>query len=281
MITLAALHVYPVKSCRGLALDGARLAAAGLEHDREWMIVGPDGRFVTQREEPRLARVAVALADGALVLSAEDAGSVRVPVEAGGVAAGNARPVAPVEVTVWRDRCRAFDQGDAAADWLGGFLGRPLRLVRLDPAHRRTSDSAWTGGLEALTRFSDGYALLAISRASLEDLNTRLAQPLPMDRFRPNLVLDGLPAYGEDALGDLVAGSVRLRRVKPCTRCIVTTTDQASGARAGEEPLRTLKTYRWDASLRGVTFGQNLIVVAGAGERLAVGMELRAAAAAG
>jgi uncharacterized protein YcbX len=281
VITLAALHVYPVKSCRGLALDGARLAAAGLEHDREWMIVGPDGRFVTQREEPRLARVAVALADGALVLSAEDAGSVRVPVEAGGVAVGTTPPGAPVEVTVWRDRCRAFDQGDAAADWLGGFLGRPLRLVRLDPSHRRASDAAWTGGLEALTRFSDGYALLAISRASLEDLNARLAEPLPMDRFRPNLVLDGLPAYGEDALGDLVAGSVRLRRVKPCTRCIVTTTDQASGARAGEEPLRTLKTYRWDASLRGVTFGQNLIVVAGAGERLAVGMELRAAAAAG
>ena len=197
VITLAALHVYPVKSCRGVAVEEARLTEAGLEHDREWMIVTPDGRFVTQRELPRLALVETRLAEDALVLSAPGASasagvaSVTVPFGQAG---------APVEVTVWRDRCLAFDQGEAASQWLSAFAGRPLRLVRFDPSRPRASEAAWTGGLSALTRFSDGFALLAISRASLADLNARLAVPLPMDRFRPNLVLDGLPAYGEDGL---------------------------------------------------------------------------------
>jgi hypothetical protein len=157
---------------------------------------------------------------------------------------------------------------------LSELLGRPLRLVRFDQSRVRLSDLAWTGGLAAPNLFSDGFPLLAIARASLADLNSRLAVPLPMDRFRPNLVLDGLPPYGEDALGDLIAGALRLRRVKPCTRCSITTTNQGTGAVEGDEPLRTLKSYRWDRALRGVTFGQNLIVVAGAGSRLTVGHPL-------
>jgi hypothetical protein len=270
VITLAELHVYPVKSCRGIALEAARLTEAGLEHDREWMIVTPDGRFVTQRERPRLALIETRLTADALVLAAPGLEPLAAPFDHAG---------APVEVTVWRDRCRAHDQGEAAARWLGAFLGGEPRLVRFDPSHRRPSDAAWTGGLEALARFSDGFALLAISRASLADLNSRLAMPVPMNRFRPNLVLDGLPPYGEDALGDLVAGGVRLRRAKPCARCVVTTTDQSTGERDGEEPLRTLKSYRWDPALKGITFGQNLIVVEGAGSRLRVGMDLNEGAA--
>ena len=269
MITLAELHVYPVKSCRGIALTEARLTAAGLEHDREWMIVTPDGRFVTQRERPRLALVETRLTADARVLSAAGHGSVGVPFDHAGDL---------VEATVWRDCCRACDQGEEAARWLSAFVGHDLRLVRFDRAHRRPSDPAWTGGIEALARFADGFALLAISRASLEDLNARLAVPLPMDRFRPNLVLDGLPAYGEDRLEDLVAGSVRLRRAKPCARCRITTTNQSTGEVEGEEPLRTLKTYRWDPVLKGVMFGQNMFVVDGSGQWLRVGMALRVSA---
>jgi uncharacterized protein YcbX len=281
VITLAALNVYPVKSCRGIALESAKVTGAGLEHDREWMIVTPEGRFLTQREEPRLARIAVALGEDALVLSAEGAGVLRVALDspasgAGGSGTSGAQPDRrAVAVTVWRDHCRAVDEGAEAADWLTALLGHPLRLVRFDPAQDRPSDPAWTGGLRALNRFSDGFALLAISTASLEDLNGRLATPLPMNRFRPNLVLEGLPPYGEDGIADLAAGELRLRRVKPCTRCIVTTTDQDSGVRDGDEPMRTLKTYRWDPALKGVAFGQNFIVVAGDGGRLEVGMELR------
>jgi hypothetical protein len=266
---LASLHVYPVKSCRGLEVAEARLTEAGLEHDREWMIVTADGRFVTQREEPRLARIAVSLGTRALRLAADGRGHVDVPLDARG---------AGVEVTVWRDRCLGIDQGEAAARWLGDLLGRPLRLVRFDPSRPRLSDAAWTGGLAAPTRYSDGFALMAVSLASLADLNARLPVPLPMDRFRPNLVLGDLPPYGEDQLEDLVAGTVRLRRVKPCTRCRITTTDQATGEVGDDQPLRALKAYRWSPSLRGVAFGQNLVVVAGAGSRLVQGMPLRAVA---
>jgi hypothetical protein len=272
MLSLAALHLYPVKSCRGIEVAEATVTGAGLEHDREWMVVTPDGRFVTQRECPRLATIRVTLGAGGLTLAADGAGGIVVPFDFRGE---------PVEVTVWRDRCRAHDQGAEVARWLSDALERPLRLVRFESTQRRLSDPAWTGGLEAATRFSDGFALLAISRASLADLNARLAVPLAMNRFRPNLELDGLPPYGEDGLEDLVAGASRLRRVKPCTRCVITTTDQATGRVDGGEPLRTLKTYRWDPQLRGVTFGQNLIVVAGAGTRLRAGMQLQAVAATG
>jgi len=272
MIAVASLHLYPVKSCRGIQVPEAHLTAAGLEHDREWMIVAPEGRFVTQREVPRLALIATELDRDALTLAAPGAGRLVVSLEL----SADVR-----QVTVWGDRCPAFDQGESAARWLTELLGRPLRLVRFDPSHRRLSDSTWTGGVEAPNRFSDGYPLLAISRASLDDLNARLPVPLPMDRFRPNLVLEGLPPYGEDAIGDLVAGDVRLRRVKPCTRCAITTTNQATAEVEGDEPLRTLKSYRWDKALRGVTFGQNLIVVAGAGAHLHAGLELRAAASPG
>jgi uncharacterized protein YcbX len=268
LITIAALHVYPVKSCRGVSLDVATVTGAGLEHDREWMFVSPEGRFLTQRELPRLSVIGTELRGGYLRLSAPDRSPLAVPLDGRGPA---------LEVTVWRDRCRALDEGDEAAAWISDFAGRALRLVRFDPSQRRVSDRSWTGPVEAHSRFADGFALLAISLASLADLNARLPAPLPMDRFRPNLVLEGLPAYGEDSVGDLVAGETRLRAVKPCTRCAITTTDQATGAVTGDEPLRTLKTYRWNAALRGVTFGQNLIVVAGAGSRLAVGTELRVA----
>lgn len=264
MITIASLHTYPVKSCRGLAHSTARLTDAGLEHDREWMFVGPGGRFLTQREEPRLARVEVALGPAELRLSAKGAGEVTVPL---------ALAASRIEVTVWGDRVGAFDQGDAPAEWISSLLGRETRLVRFDAAVLRLSSRDWTGAIAAPNRFSDGYPLLVISRASLDDLNSRLPAPLPMERFRPNLVLDGLPPYGEDGLGEIESDGVRLRIVKPCTRCSITTTDQYHGVVSGAEPIRTLKTYRWDATLKGVAFGQNTIVVEGAGRELSVGMD--------
>lgn len=267
MITLAGLHVYPVKSCRGIELDEALVTETGLEHDREWMVVTPEGRFLTQRELPRLALVGTRLEQRSLWLSAPHGAPLEVPLDHAG---------APAEVVVWRDRCAARDAGDAAARWLGDTLEREVRLVRFDAAHLRRSDAAWTGATRAYTQFADGYALLAISTASLDDLNARLPMPLPMNRFRPNLVLDGLPAYGEDGLGEFRIGDqVRLRAVKPCMRCAITTTDQDTGAVDGAEPLRTLKTYRWNARLHGIEFGQNVIVLAGAGTTLARGMELR------
>lgn len=251
---IASLHVYPVKSCRGIALEHARLTPTGIEHDREWMVTTPQGRFVTQRELPRLAVVGTALTPEQLVLTAPDRAPLQVPLADAG--SGAAR-----EVVVWGDRCAARDAGEEAADWFTQFLGRPLRLVRFDGSRSRLSNPKWTGDVHAPNRFSDGFAVLILSRASLADLNARLATPLPMNRFRPNLVLDGVVPHAEDAIHELAAPGVRLRVVKPCVRCIITTTDQDRGEQQGNEPLATLRGYRNDRALKGVTFGQNAIVM--------------------
>lgn len=269
MISIVSLHVYPVKSCRGIERVCATVTAAGLEHDREWMVVAPDGRFLTQREEPRLALIDTDIEDARLRLSSAGHGAVEVPLGHQGE---------PREVVVWRHACTAHDQGEGPAQWLAELLGRPARLVRFDPAHRRLSDRTFTGSTPGYSRFADGYALLVVSLASLADLNGRLPAPLPMNRFRPNLVIDGVEPYGEDAVRELHTDEVGLRLVKACTRCTITTTDQATAVRDPDEPLRTLRRYRWDANLRGVAFGQNAIVVSGAGGTLASGQSLSVSA---
>jgi uncharacterized protein YcbX len=267
MIRITALNVYPVKGCRGIALDSARIAATGFEHDREWLIVRPDGRFMTQREEPRLALIETALTGNALQLRVPGGAALSTPFDAQGK---------EVEVTCWKDRCAAFDAGDEAADFLTRYLDAPYRLVRFDTRRKRPSNAQWTPGIEALNKFSDGFPWLLISQASLEDLNTRLSKQLPMNRFRPNIVVSGLPAFGEDRIHELVADGVRLRRAKGCARCIVTTTDQATGTRDGDEPLRALAKFRFDRELKGVIFGQNMILIEGLGAPLRVGQELQA-----
>lgn len=252
-VTVVGLYVYPVKGCRGIALDAARLLATGIENDRRWLVVDPVGRFVTQRETPRLALVGTALDADALVLTLPDGARLRVPQRR----EGDAR-----EVVVWRSQCAALDCGDEAAAALSAFLGRDVRLVQFDPRGARRVDPEWTGELAAHVQFADAFPLLVVGEASLADLNGRLPASIPMDRFRPNLVVRGLPAYGEDGVREYADGTLRLRTAKGCTRCKVTTTDQATGEVTGEEPLRTLRTYRWDAALRGIVFGQNLVVAA-------------------
>lgn len=265
MVTLAEIYIYPVKSCRGIAVDDWPLEQAGLEHDREWMVVTPEGRFLTQRELPRLALVVPTLERDHLALDAPGMPRLAVPYDG----AADAR-----EVVVWRSHLRALDSGEQAAQWFSDYIERPLRLVQFDRSERRLSSPEFAGDSGAITRFSDGYALLALSRASLDDLNSRLPQPLPVNRFRPNLVLDGLPPYGEDDLRDFHAGRAHLRGVTPCTRCVITTTHQGTGELDGVEPLSTLKRYRWDRKLHGVIFGQNVIVIAAGGQRLTRGMTL-------
>jgi uncharacterized protein YcbX len=275
--TLAALNVYPVKGCRGIAVPRARVATRGLVAiagtaavgDREWMIVDPDGRFVTQREQPRLALIATRLGADALILSAPGVAPLDVPL---GASDGH-----PREVVVWRSQVVARDVGDAAAGWLSALLGSAVRLVRFDPSQIRRCNPQYTGDSGAHTAFADGYPVLAIGEASLTDLNTRLAAngaaALPMNRFRPNVVLAGLEPYDEDHVDTISADGVTLKLVKRCTRCQVTTTDQET-AIVGSEPLATLAGYRMDAALEGVAFGVNAIVVAGEGRELIVGADV-------
>ena len=263
-VSIAALFVYPVKGCRGIALSSARVTERGLEHDREWMVVDATGRFVTQRTEPRLASIATALTATSLTLTVPGAVSLRVPLGQSGVTGA---------VTVWRDTVPGIDQGPEAAAWLSSRLDGAYRLVRFDPAARRLCNTAYAGDSGAHTAFADGYPLLVLSEASLSDLNARLAIPLPVDRFRPNLLLSGVDAYDEDYIDQVVSGDVTLKMVKPCTRCQVTTIDQRTLER-GLEPLHTLAGYRHNALLDGVAFGMNAIVAAGAGQMLTRGAPL-------
>ena len=265
MAFLESLHVYPVKSCGGIALDDARLTPTGLAHDREWVLVDPKDQFLTQRDEPRLALLRTRLTPQVLEMQAPGREPLTVPLDHDGE-----RRI----VTIWRSQNPAFDAGDAAAAWLGDFLGRPVRLMRFDTTHRRLSSRDYTREIEAPNLFTDGYPIMVLSRASVDDLNRRVGRTFDTNRFRPNLVIDGVDAYAEDTLHEIDAGDVTLRLVKRCTRCVITTTDQETGERDGDEPLRTLRSYRFDAALRGIVFGVNAVIVRGEGGRLRRGQPI-------
>ena len=278
MASIASLNIYPIKSCRGVAISSATLGCAGLESagvgDREWMVVDADtGMFLTQRQAPRMALIAPALQPDVLCVAAPGMPDLHVPIDM------STPGETDIEVTVWNHVCRAFDAGDAAAGWFSKCLGRRLRLVRFDPAHRRLSNREWTGDVEAPNRFSDGYPILLISRASLADLNDRLVEAgreaLPMDRFRPNIVVDGVDPYDEDHFDHLHSPGIRLKPVKPCPRCPIPSIDQAT-AEFGADPLDILAQYRADLRTGGVVFGQNVIVLEGTGATIAVGQQFGA-----
>jgi len=272
---LARLFVYPVKSCAGVELREAQLAETGLDLDRAWMVVDERGEFVTQRELPRMALVKPQLKLHEVVLRAPGMLALHLAIDT---------VEEPARVRVWNDEVPAYDMGDVAAQWFSDFLGRKLRLVRFDPEHRRLSNLKWTGGAEAANQFSDGYPLLVVGTASLDALNARLAAaghaPVGIERFRPNLVLEGLDAHDEDNLG-LVriateAGEVRLRPVKPCPRCPIPNIDPAT-AESSPAVGDTLQAYRRDDRVGGApTFGMNAIIVAGGDAILRVGQAVAA-----
>lgn len=252
---LSALHLYPVKGCGGIAVTSARVDALGLVGDRRFMVVDPAGKFLTQRSHPALALIGTALDDSTLTLTCRDREPLRVSR-----ANDPAAPIMTVEV--WSSTgLSAEDCGADAARWLGAVLETPVRLVRIGPAFLRPvkPGQARPGDI---VNFADGYPLLIAGTASLADLNDRLIArgepPVPMDRFRPNLVIEGAAPYDEDRWPRLRVGNVVLRAAGDCVRCIVVTTDQATAER-GPEPLRTLADYRRQSGGSGVIFGQNLI----------------------
>jgi uncharacterized protein YcbX len=257
-VTISALNVYPVKSCAGVSVTEALLIETGLEFDRAWMVVDAQGSFVTQRELPRMALIQPTLKHLEVVLRAPGMLALHLAID--GVEE-------PVRVKVWKDEVAAYDMGDLAAQWFSDFLGQPLRLVRFDPEQKRLSNKTWTGDIDAEVAFNDGFSILVISEASLTELNQKLKVPVTMARFRPNLVLSGLDAHGEDHLDeiriDTPEGPVRLKLVKPCARCPIPNVDPLTGE-PGVEPGDTLSTYRADARLDGaITFGMNAVIVEG------------------
>lgn len=271
MPTITGLHLYPIKSCAGIALLSATVTRSGLMmggvHDREWMVVDPSGNFMTQRELPQMACIRPRIADDALYVDAPGMPTLRLPLEHAAV------PELPV--IIWETPVQASDCGDNAALWFSEVLGRPCRLARFHPQVQRIVNNDWTSGRDVPTRFSDGYPMLLISEASLSDLNTKLIAQgrasLPMNRFRPNLVIDGVEAFEEDYTDTLQIGDVQLQPVKPCPRCPMPSIDQATGI-VGPDPLDILQSYRVNPKVDGgITFGMNVILLAGENETLHVG----------
>ncbi|MEP7157437.1 MAG: MOSC N-terminal beta barrel domain-containing protein [Betaproteobacteria bacterium] len=253
-IHLTHIHVYPVKGLGGLTLAESLVTTRGLQYDRRFLVVDNNDTFVTQRECPKMATVWMEIENGEVTFAAPDMEPLVLPAEP---------PELPSRmVRIWRSHVLAHEVSAEANAWLSEYLGFDARLVYMPDSSERKANPEFAKNGEIVS-FADGYPLLVISEASLADLNARMtatgSPALAMNRFRPNLVISGCDAYAEDKLGEIRVGDAVFRAVKPCARCQVTTTDQASGEVRGPEPLQTLGTYR--DSEDGVLFGMNLVPV--------------------
>lgn len=264
---IRSLHVYPVKSCAGIDVAAVQVDERGLAGDRHWMVVDERGRFLTQRTHPALARVRVRTQpSGGTTLAWPGLPDLLLHVPAG---------TDRRRVRIWQDDVDAAVADDAANAWISTVVGTPAALVFADASTQRAPDPLWTGGTPARVAFPDGFPVLVCSSSSLEALGRWMGEAPSMACFRPNVVIDGWPAWAEDELRELRCGEVTLRLVKPCTRCIVTRLDPRTGE-PGADPLPALRTHRYDARLKGVTFGQNALVIAPAGARMRVGDSVEA-----
>lgn len=239
---LSSIHVYPIKGARGTTLQSAVVGDRGFVDDRRYMVVDEDGVFISQREVAKLALVVPEVIEGGLEVDAPDMPTLRVG------RGGDRR-----SVTVWSSQVEAVDVG--ASEWFSGFLGRPCALVYMPEGSRRPVKEKY-GFPEAIVSFADGFPFLLANEASLADLNARLESPVPMDRFRPNLVVSGAEPWAEDHWDEITIGTIAFSVPKPCDRCVVTTIDQKTAV-AGKEPLRTLATFRQRDG--NVWFGENLV----------------------
>ena len=258
MATISELNIYPLKSGRAIPQQQVRLGVTGFEWDRHWMAASPDGVFMSQRTQPRLALVVPEVADDILTLSAPGMQPLRLPVQPEGLA----QPA-----RVWKDSITSLDLGDAAAKWLTEAVGLPARLLRISPVLDRHANAEFAGTTPAPVSFTDGFPILVCNAASLAHLNTRMPSPVGMERFRPNIVLEGLEPFEEDGISELRFETVTLRLVKPCTRCVITSTDQLTGE-PSTNPLPVLRAFRFNKALMGVTFGENAVIARGVGQVL-------------
>lgn len=276
-LTLASLFLHPLKSGASLAMQQAALSETGLQYDREWMVVDADGEFVSQRELPKMVQIKPELRHSELVLRAP--GMLPLHLRLDG-AEGEMR------VRVWNDAMPAFDMGDLAAQWCRDFLGvKGLRLAAFDSQAQRLSETRYSAGVQALNAFSDGFPLLVLSQASLNEFNRRLQaaghEAVGMERFRPNIVLAGVDTpHGEDQLRrlkiDTEQGPVEIALTKACPRCPIPDVEPASAERQ-PHISEVLRGYRSHERLGGaVAFGMNAVVVRGSGCTLRVGDTVRA-----
>lgn len=258
---ISQINIYPIKSLKGISLESSLVEERGLQYDRRWMLIDSGGMFMTQREFPRMAVVEVGIGDD-LYVTAEGFGTLELPLlpETG----------KRLDVTIWQSICEAELYQPAANEWFSDVLGTACQLVYMPDDTRRNVSELFNRGDDVVS-FADGYPLLVIGEKSLADLNSRLDEPVPMNRFRPNIVVSGSPAFAEDNWRKIRVGDANFRATKPCARCLITTVDQSSGKSGGKEPLRTLASYRMAKDIMpnrlgsfglnetAVLFGQNLI----------------------
>jgi len=263
MICVSSLIYYPIKACRGHEVDVSNVERMGLEHDRRMMVVTPEGGFLTQRDHPKLALVTPSISSERLTLSAPGTDSLTFSVQTSG-------PTFLVDI--WRSKdVPAVDQGDEAAEWFSDWLGTSVRLVHFADGYLRKVSQEYAVNADDHTAFADGYPILLASEESLADLNARMDLPVPMNRFRPNLVVRGCEPFAEDTWNRIRIGEMEMAVVKPCARCLVTTIDKETLEKS-KEPLKTLASYRtWNG---GAMFGQNVIPLNEGRLRLGISVEI-------
>jgi len=249
-LLISEILIYPVKSLGAISLSQAEVEERGLRYDRRWLVVDDNNRFVTQRQYPTMALIEVSITENGLQLRhrTRDLGILTVPFQP--------ETFDLVTVTLWDDQIESVIVNDASNRWLSEALGFSARLVYLPDTSPRLADPNYAP-FDANVSFADGYPVLVIGQSSLDDLNTRLSEPVSMIRFRPNLVFEGGLPYDEDQWYEFTVGNLTFYGVKPCARCILTTVDPEKGEIAGKEPIRTLSTYR--KRNNKIFFGQNLM----------------------
>ena len=259
---ISEINIYPIKSLKGISLDSVVVEPRGLQYDRRWMLTDESGMFFTQREFPKMATISVALTADGLLVTADDITGLLIPFKP---ETGNMQ-----DVTIWQSVCPGEVYGDGVNQWFSQVLGTRCQLVYMPDDSRRSLNQRFDHG-EDIVSFADGYPLMVLGEASVTDLNSRLDEKLPMNRFRPNLVVSGSDAFDEDDWTRIRIGEAVFRTTKPCERCVITTVEQSTGEFAGKEPLKTLASYRLakmvipdcledlGVSANAVLFGQNLI----------------------
>lgn len=254
MIQLSEIWIYPVKSLAGIRLLESKVTQRGLEFDRRWMLVDENGVFISQREYPELALFHPKIEEAFMRISHADVskGSVRFSLS-------QKNHNLPFDVMVWEDKLTAVEVDAEISTWFSGILGINIRLVFMPEDSCRQVDPDYAVSPEDITSFSDGFPYLIIGQSSLDDLNSRLANPISMKRFRPNLVFTGGIAYEEESWKEFTIGELLFYGVKNCGRCVITTIDPEKGKFSGKDPLLTLAKYK----MRGnkVIFGQNAIAI--------------------
>lgn len=247
MILVTGLYVYPIKSLQGVEVSEAEVLERGFKYDRRWMIVDENNKFITQRTHPHLSQIKIKFSGNSIIASYSGYGDLEIPLS---IESGE-----KVRVSVWEHQVEALEANDEQNKWISQIVGVPCKLVFMPENSSRPINPERARNNENVS-FADGYPYLIISEASLQDLNSRMDEDLPMNRFRPNIVVSGVSPYVEDGWKDFSIGNVDFYGTHSCKRCVFTTIDQETGKK-GAEPLKTLAAYRREG--KDVIFGLNVM----------------------